>query len=43
MPTITKKGGKNMTGVQMFSVGVNVITAIVDIAIITIIIRRWRK
>jgi len=43
MPTITKKGGKNMTGVQMFSVGVNVITAIVDIAIIAIIIRRWRK
>lgn len=43
MPTITKKGGKNMTGVQMFSVGVNVITAIVDIAIIAIIIGRWRK
>ena len=43
MLTITKKGGKNMTGVQMFSIGVNIITAIVDIAIITIIVRGWRK
>ena len=43
MQTITKKGGKNMTGVQMFSVVVNAATAITDIAIIVYIIRGWRK
>ncbi len=32
-----------MTGVQIFSAVVNGITAIIDIAVITIIVRRWKK
>lgn len=32
-----------MTGFQMFSIGIDIVTIIVDIAIITIIVRGWKK
>ncbi len=43
MLTITKKGGKNMTGFQIFSIVVDGITIIVDVAVILYIVRRWKK
>lgn len=43
MLTINRKGGENMTGFQVFSIAVDVVTIVVDIAVILYIARGWKK
>jgi len=43
MLKINRKGWENMTGFQVFSIAVDVVTIVVDIAVILYIARGWKK